>query len=99
LKVAPFASTFIPGVGPLVAPALAMASKPLQKALFEQRHVRPELRNLPEPEQYMPAPQYAPQPGQAMPSELWSLPQYALQYAQQYAPQPQYPGFAAQWGG
>lgn len=106
LKVAPFATSFIPGVGPIASQAIRMASPALQKLVANDQHKRPEQRAI--PPQY--APDYAPEPQYAMPSELWSLPQYAAppytpqapQYAPQYGMPPGYampPPWGQQWGG
>jgi len=106
LKVAPFATSFIPGVGPIASKALQAASPVLQSLIEKRQHERPEQRMVPE------LPLLFPQ--QQMPSDLWSLPQYAQppQYAPpqysmppQYAPQYYAPQDASsvpyglQWGG
>lgn len=101
LKVAPFAMSFIPGVGPIASKALQAASPVLQNLIEKRQHERPEQRMVPE------LPLLFPQQ-QQLPSEMWSLPQYAQppyapQYAPQYAPAPEYamPQYSMpmQWGG
>lgn len=96
LKVAPFATSFIPGVGPIASKALQAASPVLQSLISKRQHERPEQRMLPEyPFPVMPEgfPQYGMPEGYPM-----AMPQYPMP---EYPTPPQYgmPQYGMQWGG